>query len=365
MSSPVLFSTPCGHQCTVTPVRSLGGPFEGMWRVLIRGPGITTKSGVKLLYTNPCVPAAVSKIALFLHIPESHVRVHLGSNNFPFPPQVASLAAAASLLPTARPAAEPSLPMQISAAALLSAVTADRPFDKFELAPNGKAHCRICKFRIRKRSERVGLQNWNQRHSHWEVLYFHRECCSEAMLRSLYLPGSKRSWEEAFMSINSRLDADLQRQEDERTARRRLVYGERGDLRESLRQMRLVFASEMECEPHSVFGDDTLDEVVARLPSDSMELMRVHGIAKKRCDHFGGAILQLIAQYQQTHEAFPPEDTDDAEVQGKNQYMTIEEIVAQNLRDAEANEFNEDEANERLSEIQERIPTISTSEGQA
>lgn len=185
----------------------------------------------------------------------------------------------------------------------------DKPLDKFEFSPNGRATCHECHERIGKHSERVGIQEWNARYKHWRPVYYHRECCTNDMLQSLELGSGKRKLllqhgdsDTSGGSIEKKLKAEIDRQEEQTSSKRRLVYGERLQLQADLRRLRSEFADQLEMEPYKVFNDETLDDIVEKLPSTEKELIKCRGIAQKRCDRYGGVILQLVSQYQNDND---------------------------------------------------------------
>lgn len=89
----------------------------------------------------------------------------------------------------------------------------------------------------------------------------------------------------------------MERQDKSEMTKRCLVYGTRQDLTQDLKRLRRELASQLEFEPYKVFNDDTLDDLVAKLPATEKELIGCRGIAQKRCARYGGAILQVISQY--------------------------------------------------------------------
>lgn len=180
------------------------------------------------------------------------------------------------------------------------AARAGRPLDKFELSPNGQASCRQCHRRISKNEQRVGIQVRDLPRTRWRPAYYHRDCCSNEMLLSLNLAGGRRFGEDDPPSIRvaQKLRAELERQMDIKATKRSLVYGERHDLREALRNMRRDFADQRGVELFQVFDNAALDNIVEKLPSTNRELMACQGIGRQRCQRYGASILQLVADYQ-------------------------------------------------------------------
>ena len=58
--------TKCGHTIKVTAVKKKGGPKQGQWSILVRGPKVSGKSGKKTLYCNPSIVHVRQKLTLFL-----------------------------------------------------------------------------------------------------------------------------------------------------------------------------------------------------------------------------------------------------------------------------------------------------------
>ena len=97
--------------------------------------------------------------------------------------------------------------------------------------------------------------------------------------------------------VEKKLKTELNRQDESKMWQHCLVYGTRQELAEELRRLRRELASQLELEPYKVFNNETLDDLVAKLPATEKELIQCRGIAQKRCERYGGAILQVISQY--------------------------------------------------------------------
>jgi hypothetical protein len=54
-SKPLEAITQCGHTIKVTAVKKKGGPKEGQWAIVVRGPKITGVSGKKTIYCKPSI----------------------------------------------------------------------------------------------------------------------------------------------------------------------------------------------------------------------------------------------------------------------------------------------------------------------
>lgn len=126
------------------------------------------------------------------------------------------------------------------------------------------------------------------------------------MIKSLDLPpsGTKREREgddgAPTSSAEKKLRAERERQVDAEASKRHLFYGKRGGLHEELRRLRMKFANEedVNLKRYRIFDDDTLDDIVTKLPSDEYQLMACKGIARKRCDKYGQVILDVVAKHK-------------------------------------------------------------------
>jgi len=253
--------------------------MEGKWQVRIEQSGAPRP---KVLYSNPFASAAQHNMANYLRIPQSSITVHYGSTQSPSVGREYTNSAPVT----------PSPSMYDS-----------RPLDKFELAPNGQALCHKCHAHILQGSQRVAIQERQSVRTCWRPAYYHRECCTHDMLESLNLgDGKRKRGHDDYHSTNSvekKLRAELDRQMDQEATKRSLVYSKRKDLREKLRRLRRHFANQYDLELFQVFDNATLDDIVAKLPSNERELMACHGIASKRCQQYGNAILELVIAHNQ------------------------------------------------------------------
>ena len=66
------------------------------------------------------------------------------------------------------------------------------------------------------------------------------------------------------------------------------------DLFEALRALRKQLADAAGVPPFVIFNDATLAEMAATLPTDSMALMRVHGVGMHKLERYGPAFLEVI-----------------------------------------------------------------------
>jgi hypothetical protein len=58
--------TDCNHMIEVSAVKKKGGPMEGQWSIVIRGPKVTGKSGKKTIYCTPSLSHVKKKLSSFL-----------------------------------------------------------------------------------------------------------------------------------------------------------------------------------------------------------------------------------------------------------------------------------------------------------
>ena len=58
--------TKCDHTFNVSKVKKKGGPKEGLWSIVVRGPKVSGKSGKKTLYCNPSIVHVRQKLTQFL-----------------------------------------------------------------------------------------------------------------------------------------------------------------------------------------------------------------------------------------------------------------------------------------------------------
>lgn len=78
-------------------------------------------------------------------------------------------------------------------------------------------------------------------------------------------------------------------------ARERLVYDK--VLFGRLRKLRKQIAEETEVPPYVVFGDSTLQEMAALLPTDASQLLMVNGVGQVKLERYGKAFLAEICDY--------------------------------------------------------------------
>ena len=120
---------------------------------------------------------------------------------------------------------------------------------------------------IQKKTERVGIQNWQQKYNQRNCVYYHLECGTPDMIESLQMFGGKRK---RTNNVATTPQGELERH-------RWLVHEERGELRESLRTLRFTLAGRREVAPFFLlFDNEALNDIVARMPSNKNELLCCH-----------------------------------------------------------------------------------------
>eukprot|EP00526_Cylindrotheca_closterium_P016327 CAMPEP_0113605958 /NCGR_PEP_ID=MMETSP0017_2-20120614/2603_1 /TAXON_ID=2856 /ORGANISM="Cylindrotheca closterium" /LENGTH=325 /DNA_ID=CAMNT_0000514479 /DNA_START=33 /DNA_END=1009 /DNA_ORIENTATION=- /assembly_acc=CAM_ASM_000147 len=124
---------------------------------------------------------------------------------------------------------------------------------------------------------------------------------------------------------------------------------ERTDLRERLRQLRLIIARRLDYPPYCVFHDTTLDALVLQLPSTKAELLKISGFGLKKTATLGPCILPIIQGYKRkqltspttrtnskssssNYGAVPSLDDEEIEVVGE---VSNEQLIDQVFEEAE------------------------------
>lgn len=80
----------------------------------------------------------------------------------------------------------------------------------------------------------------------------------------------------------------------------------RRDLFERLRTRRMALAQAENVPPDVIFSDRTLADMVARLPQDDQELLRIHGVGTVKLTRYGGLFSEIIRQYCIEHPEAKP-----------------------------------------------------------
>jgi superfamily II DNA helicase RecQ len=215
-----------------------------------------------------------------------------------------------------------------------------REGDKCELSPNNRAKCTECKRKILQGVTRFGVEEYSPRYSKYMHRYYHDRCLSEAAKKKLQLAAGSPEKEIAL-------------QRKEKVTKDNLVR-QRSDLRESLRRLRLVFANRLDVQAFMIFSDAILDELVAKMPKNKTEILRISGIKEKKYASFGEPIISVVTQYHrrynrsdkpapkaprsvvQSRAPTKVNSNDDVEV---GESLSCEEIVQRKFEHASANGY--------------------------
>jgi len=261
-----------------------------------------------------------------------------------------------------------------------------RKRDLIEASPTGRAKCQKCGKLIEKGATRIGIQaqiKTAQGTPVWTLRYYHEGCVSENTKRKLHLgpptPPAKRAKRSVVSpdgkktrkkSASKKAPATCKSGEPENNRRPLLKPRVRKQLESDLRLLRSRFAAHQGCDPCRIFPNRSLSEILARLPRDELELTACWGIKEKRLRQYGGSILAVVGTYlrdgsvrettstgngrvsmanpatparggtEGASSAVSPSGIegsadDDIEVQS-GPTLSVEEIVAQRVREAEA-----------------------------
>jgi transcription initiation factor IIF auxiliary subunit len=205
--------------------------------------------------------------------------------------------------------------------------------------------------------------------------YYHGGCVDDKVKRKLHLePNEKASKRAKVSTTTDKAKAQKPKANKAVPAAKsnpahKLRPQQRKQLAKELRLLRKYFAIAQGVarnEEYKIFPSRSIDEIIQNLPSNSSELMQCWGIKEKRLAQYGSAILLVVQPYlvqnnnsqqlqqqqhyqqQQQQQQQPQQnqqqqqqlqvdnsDSDDEEVEITRQ-RTVEEIVAQRVREAEA-----------------------------
>ena len=220
-------------------------------------------------YSAPDVISAQTRIAGFLQVETSNIVITAVED---FPPLPSSVTNATSRVKGA--ARTPHQHLSVEAAP---------GEDKMEYSPNNRATCRHCNLKICKGAERVGKASLDN-YRHWNMRYYHKECCPPTMLQSLNLPGG-RSLEGHFEHA---MVEHIQQE---------MIIRQRGELWNTLKNLRTHFASCEAVPPYCVFTNKALGSIVMRLPSTMIELRQCYGIGEQKCEKYGVDVLREVEAF--------------------------------------------------------------------
>ncbi len=196
-----------------------------------------------------------------------------------------------------------------------------KAFDKFELSPNSLARCHKCNQKIYQNHLRVGIrvehpppppplhrehhyghqsQRSNSNRPWW--WYYHEKCCTNEQIQNLNLNKSdgmkRKEFEESTIDITSTCSSHEEREKQLRYKRQKLVYENRGLLREDLKALRIKLANESRVPPYMIFQDITIDSIVENMPCTKSQLIECYGIGYWKANRYSGSILQVVNQYR-------------------------------------------------------------------
>lgn len=327
------FTSSCSHSGVIKPVQKRGGKHEGSWFCRIRGPLVTGVSGIKTVYTstNPTVESARTRIAFFLRVSPSTVRIlhngveipmmtgaTSGGSNSPtrtatalshaVPDGVISSSMAPDraisqhplqATPDAARSGNPSTPERVESLssrgatvtpdAAPSAAPSDPPqlqtnFDRVERSPSSQATCRTCNAKILVGTLRIGKPVYRPAYGNYNIHYHHKSCCSESFLSSLRFQDG--------LSLQQQLHVQAISKED-----RRMKIQERSELWRSLRNFRTQQARTERSALYMVFTNAVIEEIVFKMPSTPAGLLKCNGIGPGKLDKYGETILCIVNEF--------------------------------------------------------------------
>ena len=68
-------------------------------------------------------------------------------------------------------------------------------------------------------------------------------------------------------------------------------------LQENLRKLRKKLAEEHNVPPYIIFGDKTLEQLVAYKPLSDFELEEIYGLGEKKIEKYGEIIIRTIEEF--------------------------------------------------------------------
>ena len=185
-----------------------------------------------------------------------------------------------------------------------------RPFDTVELAKSGQSKCKLCNTKIPKGAVRAAIHVLN-RGKYWNCGYYHQECMKttkgiELLKRARFensRSGTGRGHKRKGGDISQLelFEIDAERAKKRKRESEETVH-KRGDLRETLRKIRLAIARHYDHAAFIVFNNVTLDALVEQLPCNEAELIKVNGFGPKKTASLGPFILPIINAYKRLND---------------------------------------------------------------
>lgn len=232
------YTTECGHEAVVKPVRKVGGKWQGKWICQIRGPKITNPKGIQTTFAEPDSNSAKERIAIALGIPTCQV----------------------TLLTEEQQAVTTT--MEENTSPLLTQADADILRNEENVPPSSSSRKTNSSFATKKKHK-----------------------------RSMPVAAKKRSEaqdDNQSPSSSSKKPRVKKRKEPD------TIVTVRSTLKEALRSMRSKYAREKQLPPYFIFCNAALDEIVTKLPLNEAELLTIHGIGPHKAKEYGPLILEVI-----------------------------------------------------------------------
>jgi ATP-dependent DNA helicase RecQ len=104
------------------------------------------------------------------------------------------------------------------------------------------------------------------------------------------------------------------------------------ELWDKLRALRTKTARLLDIPPYVVFHDATLKAMIRAMPQTLEEMVRLHGIGRKKCDQYGESFLSVICRHIKIHgrsEPPPIQETSSqtTELSGNSHTPTLQETL--------------------------------------
>ena len=68
-------------------------------------------------------------------------------------------------------------------------------------------------------------------------------------------------------------------------------------MKSDLHNLRKNLAKQQRLATYQIFPNRTLDEIIAKLPTNHSELMQIYRIKERRCKLYGDSILEVVTTY--------------------------------------------------------------------
>ncbi|GFH61860.1 hypothetical protein CTEN210_18336 [Chaetoceros tenuissimus] len=209
------------------------------------------------------------------------------------------------------------------------------------VSPNRRATCVRCNHKIEKGQQRVGIQckrDTGRGFEKWQPRYYHADCITESCKRKLVF-----KIEKPRKKLKVDTDANTTASGDRKSL---LTAKKRKQLRQDLRFMRSLLAKEHYIpskEEYKIFPNQSLDQIVDRLPTNLDDLKECKGIKEKRATYYGEEILQIVRKYldqttldnPQANPTQKEEQSSDDEVEFVKE-LSVQDIVSKRVKELKA-----------------------------